>query len=205
MSNSILRFNVNAPVEVALRWDEGKRVEGRYGEQVLFTLLDERVMYVPPIVAKQIHELGIRAHEAFEICKAELRDENKRWIEWRVKRIDQPRHPAESPNAPDTAAAGLNNQAQNHRNGSTNGAEARQPLEFQASADGTLLPVPVNGAGITCMELAMNGAAEIAQRVESRARMRNYSLQFTSEDIRAIGLTMFIQAMRERGVTWDQR
>ena len=55
------------------------------------------------------------------------------------------------------------------------------------------------------MELAMNGAAEIAQRVESRARMRNYSLQFTSEDILAIGLTMFIQAMRERGVTWDQR
>jgi hypothetical protein len=37
-----------------------------------------------------------------------------------------------------------------------------------------------------------------APRVESRARMRNYSLQFTGEDIRAIGLTMFIQAMRER-------
>ena len=58
---------------------------------------------------------------------------------------------------------------------------------------------------LTAMELAMSGAAEIAQRVESRARIRNYSLQFTSEDIRAIGLTMFIQAMRERGVTWDQR
>jgi hypothetical protein len=78
-------------------------------------------------------------------------------------------------------------------------------LDLQASPDGTLLPVPVTGAGITAMELAMSGAAEIAQRVESRARMRNYSLQFTSEDIRAIGLTMFIQAMRERGVTWDRR
>jgi hypothetical protein len=51
----------------------------------------------------------------------------------------------------------------------------------------------------------MSGAAEVAQRVESRALMRNDSLQFTIEDIRAIGLTMFIQAMRERGVTWDQR
>jgi hypothetical protein len=76
---------------------------------------------------------------------------------------------------------------------------------LQASSDGTLLPVAVTGAGITAMELAMSGAAEIAQRVESRARIRNYSLQFNSEDIRAIGLTMFIQAMRERGVTWDQR
>jgi len=205
MSKSILRFNVNAPVEIALHWDDGKRVEGRYGEQIMYTLEGDRVMYVPPIVAKQIHELGIRARETFEICKAELRDENKRWIEWRVKRLDQPRHPVESPNAPEAAASALSNDAQNHRNGSTNGTAARQPLEFQASADGTLLPVPVNGAGITCMELAMNGAAEIAQRVESRARLRNYSLQFSSEDIRAIGLTMFIQAMRERGVTWDQR
>jgi hypothetical protein len=50
----------------------------------------------------------------------------------------------------------------------------------------------------------MSGAAEVAQHVESRARMRDYSLPFTSEDIRAIGLTMFIQAMRERGVTWDR-
>jgi multisubunit Na+/H+ antiporter MnhB subunit len=78
-------------------------------------------------------------------------------------------------------------------------------LDLHAAPDGTLLPVAVTGAGITAMELAMSGAAEIAQRVESRSRVRNYSLQFTSEDIRAIGLTMFIQAMRERGVTWDQR
>ena len=204
MTNGILRFNTNAPVEVALRWDDGKRVEGRYGEQIMYTLEGDRVMYVPPVVAKQIHELGIRAREVFEICKAELRDENRRWIEWRVKRLEQPRHPASSANVPDAAANALG-ETQNHRNGSTDRTSAKQPLEFQATSDGTLLPVPVSGAGITCMELAMNGAAEIAQRVESRARMRNYSLQFTSEDIRAIGLTMFIQAMRERGVTWDPR
>ena len=205
MTNGILRFNTNTPVELALRFDEGKRVEGRYGEQFLYTLEGDRVMYVPPVVAKQIHELGIKAREVFEICKAELREENKRWIEWRVKRIEQPRHPAGLGNTPDAAAVGPNNDDRNHRNGNTRGASAKQSLEFQAGADGTLLPVPVSGAGITCMELAMSGAAEIAQRVESRARMRNYSLQFTSEDIRAIGLTMFIQAMRERGVTWDQR
>jgi hypothetical protein len=203
MTNGILRFNTNAPVEVALRWDDGKRVEGRYGEQVMYTLDDQRVMYVPPVVAKQIQDLGIRAREAFEICKAELREENKRWIEWRVRRIEEPRHPTGSLNTSEAAASGPNNDAENHRNGNTR--QAAKPLDFQASSDGTLLPVPVTGAGITAMELAMSGAAEIAQRVESRARMRNYALQFNSEDIRAIGLTMFIQAMRERGVTWDQR
>jgi len=202
MTNGILRFNTNSPVEVALRWDDGKRVEGRYGEQVLYTLDDDRVMYVPPVVASRIRELGIRAREAFEICKAELREENKRWIEWRVRRIEEPRHPASSPNSPEAAATVPSN-TQNQRNGNTH--QTSRPLDLQAAPDGTLLPVPVTGAGISAMDLALSGAAEIAQRVESRARMRNYSLQFSSEDIRAIGLTMFIQAMRERGVTWDQR
>ena len=153
-------------------------------------------MYVPPVVAKQIHDLGIRAREIFEICKAELREENKRWIEWRVRKLEEPRHPASSDNLSDAAASVPSDKAQNQRNGSTH--QNQRPLDLHASPDGTLLPVPVTGAGITAMELAMSGAAEVAQRVESRARMRNYSLQFTSEDIRAIGLTMFIQAMRER-------
>ena len=202
MTNGILRFNTNAPVEIALRWDDGKRVEGRYGEQVMYTLDDERVMYVPPLVAKQIRELGIRAREAFEICKVEMQEQDRRWIEWRVRRLEEPRHPASSPNSPEAAAPVPSSNAQNHRNGSTH--QTTRPLDLHAAPDGTLLPVPVTGAGITAMELAMSGAAEVAQRVESRARMRNYSLQFTSEDIRAIGLTMFIQAMRERGVTWDR-
>jgi hypothetical protein len=139
-------------------------------------------MYVPPVVAKQIRELGIRAREVFEICKAELHEENKRWIEWRVRRIEEPRHPASSDNVSEGAASVLNNEAQSHRNGSTH--QTARPLDLQASPDGTLLPVPVTGAGITAMELAMSGATEIAQRVETRARMRNYSLQFTNEDIR---------------------
>jgi hypothetical protein len=168
----------------------------------MYTLDDERVMYVPPLVAKQIRELGIRAREAFEICKVEMQEQDRRWIEWRVRRVEEPRHPATSPNSPEAAASALSSNAQNHRNGSTH--QTTRPLDLHAAPDGTLLPVPVTGAGITAMELAMSGAAEVAQRVESRARMRNYSLQFTSEDIRAIGLTMFIQAMRERGVTWDR-
>jgi hypothetical protein len=104
MTNGILRFNTNALVEVALRLDDGKRVEGRYGEQVLYALEGDRVMYVPPVVAKQIRELGIRAREVFEICKAELREENKRWIEWRVRRIEEPRQPASLGNVPEAAA-----------------------------------------------------------------------------------------------------
>ena len=170
---------------------------------MMYALEGDRVMFVPPVLAQQVRELGIRAGEIFEICKAELCEESKRRIEWRVKKIEQPRHPASSGNVSEAAASVPNNDAQNHRNGNTD--HRPRPLDLQASADGTLLPVPVTGAGITAMDVGHERGGEVAQRVESRALMRNDSLQFTIEDIRAIGLTMFIQAMRERGVTWDQR
>jgi hypothetical protein len=67
-----------------------------------------------------------------------------------------------------------------------------------------VVPKTITGPAITAMEIALNGAAEIAQRVESRAAAKNYSLRFSNEDVRAIALTIFIQATRDGGVRWQQ-
>ena len=69
----ILRFDTNVPVEVALRFSDGKHVEGRYGDQVMYSLENERIIYVPPIVERKIQELRIEKGEHFEICKAEVK------------------------------------------------------------------------------------------------------------------------------------
>ncbi len=209
--SQILRFTTNVPEEVALRSTSGKRVEGRYGEQMLFNLFDDRVMYVPLIVAQRIRELDIADGEAFEICKAEAREGNRKWIEWRVRRYDEPR-PAASPPAAAAAEATPPNNVQEPggqgANGSGNGRggghNGRPRPPYEATADGTILPAPITGRKVTVMEVAMNAAADVAQRVESRASLRNYPLHFTSEDIRAIGLTMFIQASREGGARWEE-
>ena len=212
--SQILRFTTNIPEEVTLRSTSGKRVEGRYGEQMLYNLFDDRIMYVPLIVSERIRELDIGAGEAFEICKAEAREGNRKWIEWRVRKYDE-QQPRPSPDVSSGAAAAPSD-AQEHGNGRTSGSgngqaqgpnghgqpPQRQP-QYEATADGTILPVPITGRGVTVMEVAMNAAAEVAQRVESRAALRNYSVHFTSEDIRAIGLTMFIQASRDGGVRWE--
>src|SRR5208283_6101270 len=87
--SEILRFNVNVPAEVALRYGEGKPVQGRYGEQVMYTLVDDRIMYVPVCVAARIAELEIRPGQPFEISKAEVRDGNRKWIEWFVRRLEE--------------------------------------------------------------------------------------------------------------------
>ena len=54
----ILRFDTNVPVEVALRFSDGKHVEGRYGDQVMYSLEDDRIMYVPPIVEHRASEIS---------------------------------------------------------------------------------------------------------------------------------------------------
>ena len=103
--SQILRFNLNSPEGIALRSEEGRRVQGRYGEQAMYTLADGRVMYVPLYVEQRITDLAIAAGEPFEICKAEVREENQRWIEWRVRRVE-PQQPVESANFPAAAANG---------------------------------------------------------------------------------------------------
>jgi len=79
-----VQFQTNVSIDVALKYNDGKEVTGQYGDQVLYTLTDGRVMYVPPIVKKNIDELGIGRGELFTITKAEKKNGTRRTIEWVV-------------------------------------------------------------------------------------------------------------------------
>jgi hypothetical protein len=109
--SEILRFNVGVPVEVALTHDNGVHVNGRYGEQVMYSLADQRVMYVPPFVERRIQELAIGPGEPIEICKTEVKNGSRRWIEWKVRRVDASQQPASSSKAPAAAANGVSKSA----------------------------------------------------------------------------------------------
>src|SRR6516164_7572238 len=66
-------FEANVPVTATLAYADGLKVQGRFGDQVMYSLTDGRVMYVPPIVRDRLIELGIRQKEPFNICRAECR------------------------------------------------------------------------------------------------------------------------------------
>jgi hypothetical protein len=83
----VVKFLINTSVEVTLRDEAGKRVEGRYGDQVMYSLLDNRVMYVPPYVEQRFQELAIGAGEPLLLCKQQVKD-SKRTV-WSVKRAPQ--------------------------------------------------------------------------------------------------------------------
>jgi hypothetical protein len=199
----ILRFDTNVPVEVALRFSDGKHVEGRYGDQVMYSLEGDKIIYVPPVVEHRIRELHIDKGDRFQICKTEVKKGNRRSIEWRVARVDAaieqaPQQPVVRPTAAVSVPDYQN--ALNNGNGSTHGS-----ANADANANGT---VKLNG--ISALEISRNGcfsdmdqtlmaAVEIAQHAEAHAATHNYSLRFTSEDVRAIGLSLFIARTREGG------
>jgi hypothetical protein len=162
--SEILRFNVGVPVEVALTHDNGVRVNGRYGEQVMYSLADDRVMYVPPYVERRIQELAIGPGEPIEICKTEVKNGSRRWIEWKVKRVDASQQPASSAKAPAAAANGVSKSANGHENGTTapNGRDRTKVLTLEPEQ----LPMRMMASGLPAMEHALNTAIEIAQRVE---------------------------------------
>lgn len=55
----VVDFPPNAPVTIALKYSQGRMVSSQYGERVMFTLIDGRVMFLDPEVAGRIETLGI--------------------------------------------------------------------------------------------------------------------------------------------------
>ena len=85
----VVKFPINTPVEVTLQDEAGKWVGGRYGDQVMYSLLDNRVMYVPPYVERRFQDLAIGAGEPLVLCKREVKEGNRNRTEWSVKRAPQ--------------------------------------------------------------------------------------------------------------------
>jgi hypothetical protein len=85
-----VEFKPNMPVQVALAYDNGiLKQDGRFGDYWIYSLEDERVMFVPPVVHDQIEKLNISRGQPFRLTKQEKRVGNKRVIEWLVEAAEE--------------------------------------------------------------------------------------------------------------------
>ena len=101
----VVKFSINTPVEVALQSEDGKHVEGRYGDQVMYSLADNRVMYVPLYVEQRLQELAIGAGEPLLLCTKVVKEGSRNRTEWSVRRAPQPPlAPANGTSAMDSVA-----------------------------------------------------------------------------------------------------
>jgi hypothetical protein len=231
-------FKTNLPVQVALAYDDGiLKQDGRYGDYWIYTLDDERVMFVPPAVHNQIKSLHITRGQKFIVTKQEKRVGHKRAIEWLVgfpgdeaepsvsaaqpgclprtlpdseaqgsllqetivpagiaepaqaepKQIDLPPPPANGHAAEHGPAGALGTNAPPAQNGAIkpNGA-ATQPNGHAPATEKT------NTSPL--FRASMRAAIDALIDAEQYAAKRDYCIRFTSEDLRATAISIFIAA-----------
>lgn len=170
----VLRFQTNISEQVALKFDDGKQVSGKYGDQILFTLTDGRLMFLPSGVAERIKELGIVKGEVFEIGKRSTAKDGKTFLEWEVTRLSQPEPVTPAPPVTPKLAV---------INGNSQKAEEAAVSRKMATA--------------TQLADALKTAIAAAAQAEEFAKSIDYSVRFTSEDIRTMGNTLLIGKQRE--------
>jgi hypothetical protein len=180
-----VQFQTNIPVEVALKYNDGKEVTGQYGHQVLYTLTDGRVMYVPPIVKKKIDEAGIARGELFTITKAEWKSGTRRTIEWVIGTNgaappQRERHTEKANSGSPGTSSNCNAVSGTQRSGS----------DQRRLASGDLKGFLVTGEGQSLLQ-AFSAAIDLAASMERYASSCGIQLQFTGADVREIGLAVY--------------
>ena len=174
-----IAFQTNVPVTIALAYADGLQVEGRFGDQIMYTLADERVMYVPLAVRTKLVELGIQPRQPFTICKAE-RKGNRRFIEWQVKKESDSQEINSSDLPP---------------------SETPPPPPVNGQINGHDVPKSSNGhSARSHLEQALTASIDAAIAAEQYAATKGFSVRFGSEDLRAMALSLFIQHSREAGL-----
>lgn len=172
---AILQWQANEPVQVQLKFQSGKHVAGRFGEQVMFSLMDGNIMYVPLIVEKHIQALQIRRGQPVEICKHQ--EDGK--TEWKVRRIEAKPAPSEpNPAQPKPAVRA-----------ETNGKPqaAAELLEQTDSLDSA-----VESYAERNLEQALRISLMAAKKAEEYGASIGKPVQFDTADIRLMANTMLI-------------
>jgi hypothetical protein len=84
-----LMFATNIPQTIALAYDDGRAVDGRFGTQYMYSLAEpaDHIAYFPEVVDVKIHELGIGRGELFTVCKREVQEGRRKAIRWQVERL----------------------------------------------------------------------------------------------------------------------
>jgi len=191
-----LRFQVNVPEQVALKFRTGREVEGQYGPQLMFTLVDGRRMYLDPPVAESVEQLGVRPRELFTICKRKGIGTGHS-VRWEVNRLDPPAANGPTPSehdAPPPAAYGSNLERQ-----LANSIEHVQRTKANGHSNGSGLAevVSIEAATMTSM-LRVSVDALVATQSYAK-KQHGVELAFGGEDVRAVALSLYISHSRERG------
>lgn len=216
---SVIRFEPNVAVEVALKYDGGKRVASRIEnapDQMMYTVCGDDTIYCPLNVAEQIANLGVKKNELISICKRQANNVTR----WEVKRLSEAAEPVKTPfDALPTEinATPMERQLTTSIN-QVNQRKAEQALETPARLQNTQSstpsipntphsnPAPIAHTVVSrIMASALIAAFDATQECERYAHSKGVEMEFSTEDVRAISNTLFIQLAKDPGFVSAQK
>jgi hypothetical protein len=170
-----IKFETNIPLKLRFPWGDHKEVSSHYGQQYAYSVEhagQRDKLFATPGLHHKLQEAGVRAGSEFTITKIEVEHNRK---DWRIEGEEpQPAAPVQ----------------EKRTEAQTNGKPA--------TTNGT---TPKNGhaesAGFQdlkqAMQLCLNAAYTVCEGLE-------VDLPFTTEDVRALGITLFLECSR-KGIT----
>ena len=187
-----VRFATNVPMTFSFPFGDHLDVNGQYGPQHMYTVQLDGVrdkLFAPPALHKELQAAGVGPGSIFTITKIEGEGNRKGWLvqpegqngqpaaeEWAPVQTSEPSAPSASSApaavAPPAPAAPASATPQPSRNGQP----APERPDFAA------LQLLMNHA-LQASWLAWHGLGEGAQ--------------FSGEDVRAVGITLFLECARK--------
>jgi hypothetical protein len=167
-----IKFETNIPVKLTFPWGDFREISSRYGQQYAYTVEQSGQrdkLFATPGLHHKLQEAGVRAGSEFTITKIEVEHNRK---DWRIEGEEQPAAPA-----PEKRTEAKTN----GRPATTNGATPKNGHP-QESADFQGLK--------QAMQLCLNAAYTVCEGLE-------VDLPFTTEDVRALGITLFLECSRK--------
>jgi hypothetical protein len=192
-----IRFSTNVPAVVALAFDEGKDVEGRFGDQVMYSLQGERVMYVPPIVRDRMVALGIKRNDPIRITKAETKDGNRKGIQWFVERVEPEEFVPEAVSSPAARRADETVQVGPGNPGSNGKSSSNGPGGTNGNGHATHNGIPY-WDGPTELLDCYREALDLASKIETVAAERKRPFKVSDDKVGEMAATLFIERCKRR-------
>ena len=193
-----IEFPTNTPVLVTLDFNEGILKPGRFGDEYQYVVnQDAGIFWAKPELHQLIEKSVARAGDDIYITKREVRDGNRKRVQWEVARVEEepaaaaaaapPPAPVAKPNGTHVAAAASRTQPQAAPRLAEQLCEAHREANCQLCRQ----QQPINP-----LSQALRMAIDAAVEAREYANRRGIQIGFAVEDIRAMAATLLINGGR---------
>jgi|1186.fasta_scaffold122985_3 hypothetical protein len=205
MPRDVLRLTYEQPLLMRLYRDP-VLVEGKWGHQWQYVVNDdEAICFLDEGAHEAIQASGAKSGDQILLTKAKVGGKaayHAQIVEDDATMPDWVRHPepaqatAAAPVRTNTSAV-VTLPAKERKNGRTASASNGNGHHTPAAAPPASQPATPNAPGANVYAMALRAAIDAAKFAEEYAQSKHFDLKFTSEDVRCMAATLYIDQRKE--------